>query len=357
MLAGVNLAFVFLVAGVWGLTAAVVLALMVWSPTTLSSQPRWRRLRGCAVALTGAIVLVLFAVHKSVPLEAAQATMIRPLLRAVGFSYVALRCVELLRAGAEGTASSVEWLDAVNYLFPFHMLAAGPIQSWSAFQDGHNDQERLSEQETWTAIERIVHGLFKKFVLARVLEITFLTGFRAPMPYRVLEIQLYYVWVYLDFSAYSDIAVGAGRLLGIPTPENFARPLAARNIMEFWSRWHMTLSSFIRRNIFIPMQLTLSRRVAPSTVPYVAILSLFVAFILCGMWHAVSLRFALWGAMHALAIVAYSLYERALRRRVRGGARAAYLANRGVRIMATAVTFEFVAFSLAFVAYPATFLR
>ena len=72
--------------------------------------------------------------------------------------------------------------------------------------------------------------------------------------------QLNYLWLYLDFSAYSDIAVGVGRLMGVATPENFNRPYLARNMIDFWERWHISLSLFIRRNMFIPIQLALMRR-------------------------------------------------------------------------------------------------
>ena len=96
--------------------------------------------------------------------------------------------------------------------------------------------------------------MFKKFVLANALEAAFLTAFRARGPYFFLEVQLNYLWLFLDFSAYSDIAVGIGGLLGVATPENFNRPYLARNSIDFWERWHISLSQFIRRNLFIPIQ-------------------------------------------------------------------------------------------------------
>ncbi len=73
----------------------------------------------------------------------------------------------------------------------------------------------------------------------------------------------FYLWLYLDFSAYSDITVGAGRLMGVATPENFNRPYVARNLVDFWDRWHISLSRFIYRNVFTPVQLFLLRRAGP----------------------------------------------------------------------------------------------
>ena len=76
----------------------------------------------------------------------------------------------------------------------------------------------------------------------------------------LLRFKSFFLWLYLDFSAYSDVAVGIGKLLGIATPENFNRPYFSRNMIDFWERWHMTLGQFIRRNIFFPLQLTMQRK-------------------------------------------------------------------------------------------------
>jgi alginate O-acetyltransferase complex protein AlgI len=309
-----------------------------------------------ALVLGGAIVLALFLMHKLAAPghDIAVRSPITRLLAAVGFSYVALRSVELLRAGADRAVSPAGWLETVSYLFPFHMLAAGPIQSWAEFQRQHGSAEPLSARDSLGAVDRIVHGLFKKFVLARVVELTLLTRFTAPWPYQLIEVQAYYLWVYLDFSAYSDLAVGAGRLLGVATPENFNHPLGARNIIAFWERWHISLTSFVRRNCFIPLQLSMMRRTHGAHPMLIASFAFAVSFLLVGLWHGVSLRFLLWGAMHAAALILCNLYQRALVARVGRKGVAIYLENPVYRVLATAVTFEFVAFSLAFIVHPAT---
>ena len=278
------------------------------------------------------------------------------MLAIVGFSYVALRAVELLRAGGDDdpAVTAIGWMDATNYLFPFHMLAAGPIQSWDDFARHRGAPPRLMPAGTLSALERIVSGMFKKFVLARVIEVTFLTGFRAPWPYLLLEIQVYYIWVYLDFSAYSDIAVGAGRLLGVHTPENFRHPLVARNILEFWERWHISLSMFIRRNIFIPMQLGLMRRVPKAPPVAIYAIAISVTFVAAGLWHGMSLRYVIWGAAHAAALICCVSFNRLILKRWGEAGVAAYRAKPVARVAATLITFEFVALSLAFIAHPRT---
>ncbi len=354
LLAAVNLGFIGAVAGLAAAISAGAFAFLLHGASAVRTRA-WKRL---ALLAAASGVAGLFLMHKLRPSHFADGApgSIWRVLSLVSFSYVALRAVELLRAGAEGdpAVATSGWMDATNYLFPFHMLAAGPIQSWHDFAYHRGVPPRLMPTGTLAAIERIVSGMFKKFVLARVIEVTFLTGFRAPWPYLLLELQVYYVWVYLDFSAYSDIAVGAGRLIGVHTPENFRHPLVARNIVEFWERWHISLSLFIRRNIFIPVQLGLMRR-APKTSP-VAIyaIAISVTFIGAGLWHGISLRYVIWGAAHAVALICCVASNRAMMKRWGESGVAAYRANRVARVAATVLTFEFVALSLAFIAHPAT---
>ena len=136
----------------------------------------------------------------------------------------------------------------------------------------------------------------KKYVLAHGIELLLLTGFRAKGWYTPVEVQFNHLWLYLDFSAYSDLAVGVGRLMGVATPENFDRPLLARNLVQYWERWHISLSQFIRRNIFTPVQLAMVRRSEGQSPLRAASVAFTVSFLLCGLWHAVSFRWLGWVA-------------------------------------------------------------
>src|SRR5208282_4285771 len=140
---------------------------------------------------------------------------------AVAFSYVVLRMVELLRAVFEGRHAAPDFPSVINYLVPFHMLAAGPIQDFGDFVNQPPQRPNLTASVALQYSERIVWGLFKKFVLAAILDKVFLTGFRVHGWRWVLEAQLFYLWLYRDFSALADIAVGIGGLRGLATPENF----------------------------------------------------------------------------------------------------------------------------------------
>ena len=110
------------------------------------------------------------------------------------------------------------------------------------------------------------------------------------------------VRILMDFSGYSDIAIGCAKLLGITLPENFNWPYAARNIQDFWQRWHISLSSWIRDYIYIPMGG--SRHGVPRRV-----INGLVAFALCGLWHGAAWHFVVWGLYHGVALVLCATYR------------------------------------------------
>lgn len=346
-LVGVNVSFAILCTGVRN---APVLGTLVLGAYLAVRAVAAKRLRIAAMVTAGTAVFVLFVIHKThafhVPVR------LRLTLSALGFSYVALRMIDLLRAVAEERRPAPTLVDTISYLIPFHMLAAGPIQSYDEYCEQPAIVAKPDLRNTLGGVDRIVHGLFKKFVLAQALQTVFLTGFKVHGAYLLLESQIYYIWIYLDFSAYSDIAVGIGTLLGIATPENFNNPLIARNLIDFWERWHISLSLFIRRNLFIPIQVSLVRRTNGRALLVCASIAFSVSFVLCGLWHGVSLRFLMWGALHAGALVVTNLYKHGLQARIKKAGVKRYMAIRPIRWLATLLTFEFVAFSLVFIVYP-----
>lgn len=321
-----------------------------------------RRLGSLPLIVAGLVILGLFLIRKlpadtlynaegfaslleAVGLSVAPVQPLRMLLVAIGFSYVTLRLVEVLRLTHEGRHPAPDLPSTINYLLPFHMLVAGPIQGYADFVAQPAVPPPLSASDALRGVERIAHGLFKKFVLATLLDEMFLTRFVAPFPYRAVEGLLFYFKVYLDFSGYSDIAVGAGRLMGVATPENFNRPYVARNLIDFWDRWHMSLSRFVYRNLFIPVQLALVRRRGPQAALWCASVAFTVSFLLCGLWHSLNVRWALWGAMQAGGLVTVNVYRAWLQRRLSRESLSRYRASRSIRLAAIALTQSYAAAS------------
>lgn len=348
ILALVNFGFCAILLGTW---PACVLGLSI---AALHGSCRSRRLclRVIGTGLSAALLISIFLVHKLSFADHAMQSF-KLILAALGFSYVFLRGGEYLRAAQDDLVKDLKIADTVNYLIPFHMLAAGPIMSFAEFRQHMTPKATLNREEALQAIERIAGGLFKKFVLANgIIQPLFLTDFKADGWYFWVELQFYYLFIYLDFSAYSDIAIGVGALLGYKTPENFNKPLLARNIIVFWERWHISLSQFIRRNIYIPIQLSAMRLTKGEHAILISCAAFMMSFVICGLWHGLSWRFALWGVGHAAALIACTLYRETLVK-VMGRKRAqAFSERRWVQFTSTFLTFEFVAISLAFLAVP-----
>jgi|GEM_PF-570439 len=362
-LAALNLGAVGLLTGARGLALAVAGVGLLWGALALAARLEDRGAGAGAGAGAGraarwgaAVGLVaLFALHKRHEL-AAGAPALAPALelaRALGFSYVALRALELLRFCARPPAPHA----LVGYLLPFHMLTAGPLLSYESFARAEGlaataeEAGRETSAARWARWldggERVARGMVKKFIFADALAGVALTGFEARGVALWVEVNLFTVWLYLDFSAYSDLAVGVGRLCGLATPENFAAPLGARNLTEFWERWHISLSQWLRRHLYTPLQLTLARA-THNRAPALASAAAFgVSFTLCGLWHDVSWRYLAWGALHAAGLAACVFYREWLTRRFgRRWVRDVYMRSRAARLLSAALTFEFISATL-----------
>ena len=343
----VNVLFVTCVFGsaVWVVVSIVLVVLGGLRLNQTLGRP------GLVLGSVGFVFGVVFVLYKLPGLLPSIQIPMNPLLSLVGFSYVLLRIIDLLRVVGERRHPTPGLLSVINYLIPFHMVAAGPIQSYDDFVADRPRPEPLTVWETLSTSERIVWGLFKKFVLAALIHEHLLTGFSTSGWYFFLEVQLNFLWLYLDFSAYSDIAVGVGRLMGVSTPENFNRPYLARNLIVFWERWHISLSLWIRRNLFIPVQMNLLRLSKGRFPLWIASVAFFVAFLTCGIWHGLELPYLLWGVMHAVGLILANLYRVFLKRALGANGLRAYQRNPVAAVLGSVVTFVYVAFSLVPVCY------
>jgi D-alanyl-lipoteichoic acid acyltransferase DltB (MBOAT superfamily) len=347
LLAALNVGFLFVLLGrnLW--IVLLFLAVLYVLLQLAGKSSAWR----VAVAAIFISTLFLFVLHKLPRISFdLHVERLNPVLTAIGYSYALLRTIDLARATWERRTPPPGPVDMVNYLLPFHMLAAGPIQAWDDFVAQPKIAPPLTFDQSLTMIERIVHGLFKKYVLATAISAIFLTNGRSHGWYRLVEMNMTYLWLFLDFSAYSDIAVGIGGLLGVATPENFNRPYLARNITQYWERWHISLSMWVRRNLFFPIQFALVRRTGGRYALWCASLAIFVAFVLCGVWHGLAPRFWLWGLANAIGLVVCNLYRHWLKKRIGTKGVARYMASWPIHVVAIIITFEYIAFTIMLIA-------
>jgi D-alanyl-lipoteichoic acid acyltransferase DltB (MBOAT superfamily) len=156
----------------------------------------------------------------------------------------------------------------------------------------------------------------------------------------------YYLYLYCNFSGFCDIAIGGAGLMGIPVAENFANPFAARNMKDFWNRWHITLSQYMRDVVFSPLSKTLVRVVGPSRANHAIAATILVVFLLVGIWHGVTWNYAAFGVACGVGVAANHYYTVALKKRLGRERFAAYNRSRAIHAAAVTTTFLYVSASL-----------
>lgn len=183
-------------------------------------------------------------------------------------------------------------------LFPH--LVAGPIVRYRGIVD-QLEYRPISLEQTSSGVRRLMIGLAKKLIIADTLSQYADAAFRLPVeqmsaPLAWLALLCYSLQIYFDFSGYSDMAIGLGRMFGFEFLENFQYPYIAKSVTEFWRRWHISLSSWLRDYVYIPLG---GSRVGPGRT----YANLLIVFLLCGAWHGAKWTFVIWGAWHGLFLV------------------------------------------------------
>lgn len=181
------------------------------------------------------------------------------------------------------------------YVAFFPQLVAGPIERSTNLIPQFHQKQRVDAQRVASGLRLILWGLFKKIVIADRLAIYVNTVYNNPHGYTGWPIWLatyfFAFQIYCDFSAYSDIAIGAARLMGYDLMRNFRQPYFSTSIPEFWRRWHISLSTWFKDYLYIPLG---GNRV----LPWRRYVNLFVVFVVSGLWHGANWTFVIWGALH-----------------------------------------------------------
>ena len=227
----------------------------------------------------------------------------------LGISFTVFRLIGvILDARALKTAVGAGELFLLALFFP--TFRSGPIESLRSLRPlGAADAER----DTGWALGRILVGVCRKVILADTLFTTVIgpwqtEGIAELRPIQCLVLPfLYGLYIYWDFAGYTDVAIGAGALMGWRVSENFDRPYLSRNLSDFWRRWHMTLSEWIRLRLFMKM---VGRR-SPTWQLNIATV---VSMGLCGLWHGAGWNFLAWGLWHGVGLVCVQVFGEAQRR-------------------------------------------
>ncbi|HEN20623.1 MAG TPA: MBOAT family protein, partial [Desulfobacteraceae bacterium] len=229
-------------------------------------------------------------------------------------------------------------LDFGFYVSFFPQLVAGPIVRASEFIPQLYAPFRLSAREWSHALFLIMGGLIKKIIISDFISVNFVDRvFDTPLLYSGLENMLavygYGLQIYCDFSGYTDIAIGLALMLGYRLPVNFNSPYKARNISDFWRRWHISLSRWLKDYLYISLGGNRKGRLKT----YV---NLMITMLLGGLWHGAAWRFVIWGGLHSLGLVINKLWMKIFPRRRSPG--------RVKTFLSVFITFNFVTFCWVF---------
>ncbi|MGE0871807.1 MAG: MBOAT family protein [Kofleriaceae bacterium] len=214
--------------------------------------------------------------------------------------------IDVYRRELKPTPSVVQFATFVLF---FPQLVAGPIVRAQDLLPQLDRLPSLELQRATTGVFRIVVGLFKKVAIADALAHSIVDRvFEAPERFSSIEVAAgvygYALQIYLDFSAYSDIAIGSAQVLGFTLPENFRTPYRSANLQEFWRRWHISLSTWLRDYLYITLG-------GSKGAPWRTYLNLILTMLLGGLWHGASWRFIVWGALHGFGLAVTRYFQRA----------------------------------------------
>jgi D-alanyl-lipoteichoic acid acyltransferase DltB (MBOAT superfamily) len=271
----------------------------------------------------------------------------------IGMSYLAFRCSRLVLEVQNGSVKKPGLWQYLNFAFFLPTMPVGPINTYANFRRGF--EAVPWEVPAGRAALRILVGWVKYQFLGALLKQLTYSGFleNGHLHHWIhlpIAMVFFYLYLYCNFSGFCDMAIGAAGLIGIPVPENFDNPLAARNMKEFWNRWHITLSVWMRDIVFSPLSKFLVRVMGMKLADHAIALAIVVTFLLVGIWHGVGWNFVAFGAAQALGVVTVHYYTIFLKRRLGRDGFKAYNANSWIHAVAVPLTFCYFAISLIFFA-------
>jgi len=228
---------------------------------------------------------------------------IRDLVVPLGISYTVFKCISYLTDIKWMIVRPGSFLNFLCYNSLFTIFMAGPIERFERINPQLMDEARIDATLVNMGYSRIVQGIFKKFVIVNWLYLTIISrvNYQTSVGVFMVYALAYMIYLYIDFSSYSDIAIGSSALLGISIRENFNNPYAASNINEFWLRWHISLSEWIRDYLFFPLSSLNKRKL------WLVLFVPLIAMGICGVWHGVGWKYLVWGIAHGLMIALYQV--------------------------------------------------
>jgi D-alanyl-lipoteichoic acid acyltransferase DltB (MBOAT superfamily) len=271
----------------------------------------------------------------------------------LGFSYLAFRCSHLVLEVRSGAVKKPDFWQYLGFSFFVPTMTVGPINVYSNYRRGFELTPPLLPEGR--CFLRILVGLVKYLFLGNVVNQLSYSGMVLDSHYHhwidlPIAAIAYYIYLYCNFSGFCDMAIGGAGLIGIPVTENFNNPFYARNMREFWNRWHITLSQYMRDVCFSPLSKYFGRLMGPANINHAIALTIMLIFILIGIWHGTGWNYLVFGFLNGIGVFAAHYYTLGLKKWLGRNGFQAYNANPWIQAVAVVVTFSYFAMTLFFFA-------
>ena len=231
----------------------------------------------------------------------------------LGISYITFKYISYLTDIYWNINKECSFINFLLYGSLFTIFSAGPIERFERLNPQLENKLQFQSEYIEKSFERIVFGLAKKFIIA-----DWIGYFASPvwknsgdysLEIRSLALLGFSIQIYMDFSGYSDIAIGSSKLFGLSIMENFNFPYFKSNISQFWRSWHISLSDWIRDYIFFPLS-----KMGKTKLWFYFFVPV-IAMGICGIWHGASWNFLIWGIYHGVGLSFYQIWKKYLRRK------------------------------------------
>ena len=219
----------------------------------------------------------------------------------VGLSYICFKLWQIIMEVHDGKIKELGLLDFWNFTLFFPSFSSGPIARYQPFKDDLNsNNENYFEEQFVTGLKRLLKGVFYKFALAFFVNKYILLQLpdEKKLIYIIIYVYAYTIYLFFDFAGYTEIAIGMGLLLGIKLPENFNHPFLSCNMKEFWTRWHISLSTWFQDYVYSRFVLNNIRNGLFKNKKIAGRTGLFITMLVMGFWHGFSAHYIIYGIYH-----------------------------------------------------------
>jgi D-alanyl-lipoteichoic acid acyltransferase DltB (MBOAT superfamily) len=261
-----------------------------------------------------------------------------------------------------GLIPKIDSIDYFNYLFSFWTIIAGPIQRFNEFKDSfYAEKPLISDEQRLQFQHRAANGLIKILIFGAFFKDISDVALKYYVSYRGNPLELlsnmkcfiaifycYPLYLWFNFSGYCDVVIGMGKWAGFTIPENFNKPYLSRNLIEFWNRWHMTLSRWIRDFVYLQLFDFLGSSILSKHIFKAQYLSIFITFILVGIWHGTTKNFVVFGFLQGIGMAGSMYYRDILLKKFGKQRYERYIDNKKIAFIERFICIHYICFTLLF---------